>query len=252
MERPRKLVLPPSSPFPDLDSAREELGRLEEERRRAGIAIDARGADRVRAEELDRRDQGDAVRTGAKNPGWRRRDKQDKEKAEWEDRFAAITEAIRTVEDEVLAMVEERREEFIAIAREAADAKREDLLVALQQVQEANSATREAHALLKWVSLFPDMKGTYKTPDGLTSLRSPSGDLYPASVVIASLLEEASIAPRYQRVEVTDAGPMTQQDAIAKVEAEREQRIAMGAEDAPRKAQSGPLPPSAVIGGRTI
>jgi hypothetical protein len=252
MERPRKLVLPPHSPFPDLDAARDELARLEEERRRAGIAIDSRVADRVRAEELDLRDQADAIRTGSKDPGWKRRDKIDKEKEQWEDRFAAITQAIRAVEDEVLAMVEERRDEFIATAQEASAVARDAYRVALEEAARANTAVREANALLRWVSMFPDMKGTYKTPDGLTSMRSPSGDPYAAGTVIASLIEEASVTPTYERAPQTENRAETVEEARARVMAEQEMRYEMGFEERPRKTQSGPLPPNSVIGGRTL
>jgi hypothetical protein len=254
-DRPIRLVLPPDSPFPDLDLLRDELERLREELRRAGIAIDARGEDRAAAERLDLRDQAAAVREGKRDPGTKRQDKVDKEKEEWEHKFAAIQEAIRQVTDEVVALVEERREDWKEAAESASSAAREAYLEALAQAVTANAAVREANALLRWVSTFPDMK-SWKAPQGLTGLRSPAGDPYTTNVILDGLIEEASLAPHYDRYggRPSPVPVLTHEEAVAQVEREREQRIAMGAEERPRpmRPPGGTLPPNAVIGGQTL
>ena len=178
-DRPIRLALPPHSPFPDLDALREELERLEEERKRAGIAIDARVEDRAAAERLDLRDQAQAIRDGKADPGTKRQDKVDKEKVEWEHKFAAIQEAIRQVNDEVVALVEERREDWKEAAESASSAARETYLEALAQAVTANAAVREANAMLRWVSSVPGhevLEGTSRPHVAALAGRRPLPD----------------------------------------------------------------------------
>jgi hypothetical protein len=248
-ERPRKLVIPPSSPFPLLNAARDELVGLEEQRRLTGIAIDSRIEDRDNAERLDLKAQSRAIREDKPDPGFKKRDKIDKEIEQFKVKYAALTMAVVDASDEVEALIEASREEWVALAQEAAESAREAYLTALASALDANRGVRSAYALLRWAAQAPNVKA-FKESGGMSSLRAPSSDPYPVDALLGALIEEAEIVPSFdQAPEREGTHAVTREEAIARVLHDEEMHRQMGL--APRPIGPTPgtttLPPNTII-----
>jgi hypothetical protein len=245
----KRIDIPPAAVplFPKLKAAIGGLRALEEEQRLVDMGLRNRIAGREDAQRKDLQDYARAIREGKPDPRTPRQDRLDAEVEALRRRSAAVKEAVDQARRELGELVEFHRDEWIAVAKDREADAREAYRRALDAVTEANEGVREADLVVRFVALFPEVRGKMKRGTGITGLRSPSGDAYRVPALLDALRAEADLVPNYDLVRESRPHVLTVEEARQKVRREQEERWEQGFEERPR-----PPRPTPILGGQGV
>ena len=185
----RMQIVVPRTEWPELEKAKEDYGRLLQERKVTGSRVSALQRDREKTERADATALAKWLKEGkkGKEPESKEVEKIDKEIAACERRLVALEEALDDAEADLIEVVDEHRSEWKPRAEkelESAYAVYAEVVEALARAHEAVSAKL---GLRSWLRDFPE-EASYK-PRGmlLPALRAPHGDPYMFDEVMAAL-----------------------------------------------------------------
>jgi hypothetical protein len=186
------IQLPPS-PWPELKKVAEQYEKLARERRVTGTRLGGLEGERTRAIEQDRIALAKAIKDGKDDPGSKRVEKIEKEIAACKRRLEALEEALDMASGDLIATVDEHREEWSEEAQSELEAVQSVYAEAVEALASAREEVSAQYALFRWVRMFPD-EPTYRIRGSfLTTLRAQHGDPYFFSQVVDSLREDAQV-----------------------------------------------------------
>ena len=198
------LRLPPTE-WPEMQKAKENYERLKAEQRAAQQRLGSLRRKREQAVEADRIALAKALKEGADEPTEAKVDQIDKELLARNRRLEALERALDDAEADVLAVVDEHRDEWLEEVSATVDAAYEKYAEAVEAFAAVTDSVYSAWALWRWVKFFPDEEMSYRVRAGhVAGLMTPSGDPYTTSQVLDALRQDAvRPAPR----EEVEAGP---------------------------------------------
>jgi hypothetical protein len=215
------INVPPSSPWDELNEAGDAYRKLVQERSVTGRRLSGLEGERSRAIEQDRIEYAKALKEGKGDPGGKKVEELEKKIAACKRRLTALEEAIDMATDDLIAVIDEHRDEWAEEVWAEFAATREGYAQAVEALEEARAKVDTKHALLSFVLGFPEEESTYRVRGSfVAALRAQNGDPYYFSQVVDALRTDAQMtegAPEVHR----SRDPLAQQ-----IQAVHEERLA--------------------------
>lgn len=185
----------PRTDWPELQEATEAYSSLLKERRVTSSRLGQLKRDRERAVEVDRAALGKAIKEGKPDPGDKNVEKIEKEIRACNRRLEALEHALDSAESDLIDVLDEHRDEWLAQADEAVEKAQAQYAEAIDAVSVASHAYAGALALRGWVRSFPEEETTFRVRERfLPRLRNANGSAFYLSDVLAALHEDATPA----------------------------------------------------------
>jgi ABC-type transporter Mla subunit MlaD len=208
--RRAKLNLPDGSGLEEVERARAELARLNNELRENDERRRALLQEREEAKQADLTLAAHAIRGGKAAPTKRQVDAVDAELAKLEEYAAALNEALDQVENELVETVEQLRpQRLVELVQRLADEKARwtELVTGLEQQLDAVNSVA---ALERWYRAFPGQPTFRAGSIGHLGIRGTGGDAIPPATALAALrdaFDERAASNRPPVMPVPSDGP---------------------------------------------
>jgi len=191
----------PQTEWPELKEAIDAYTTLKRElkvtrARKASLEVECQKTERTATRAVK-----DAIRAGKGEKEAVAKFDKDLEKIEreiaaCERRSKAIDEGLDEAESELILVVDDHREEWLAEVTPEVTAALDAYREAVQALGSKREAVSHVYALRDWLRGFPEEVMSFKTGSGiLPKLRSPNGSPFYVHDVLAALLEDASPEP---------------------------------------------------------
>jgi hypothetical protein len=197
----RRLELDlPRTEWKELEEVRDDYEALKKERRVTETRLRSLRGERERAVFADRAALADAIREGKPESTGTKVEKIEKEIVACEHRLEALELALDDAEDDLLAQVDEHRDEWGSDVETGLEAAREQYAEAVESLAAARAKVSAHYALLRWVRLFPEEEMGYQVRSSyVRDLKAPHGEPYLFDVVVQSLRDDAQARPEVER-----------------------------------------------------
>lgn len=138
--------------------------------------------------------------TASPDPGEKRVEKIEKEISACKRRLEALEVALDDAEDDLLAQVDEHRDEWASEVEAELEEAREEYAKAVESLSVVRHKVSAKYALLRFVRLFPEEETSYRIRGSyVASLKAPHGEPYLFDAVIQALTQDAQARPEVQR-----------------------------------------------------
>ena len=169
----------PHTEWEELERVRVALEDLKKERRVTATRLSSLSGERERAISKDRDALAQAIREGKSDPGDKSVEKVEKEIQACNRRIEALDVALEDTERDLIAVVDEHREEWAPEVEGALEGARQEYGEAIEALARAYAKVTSTYALLRWVKLFPEQEMSYRVRGmKVNALRGQHGDPY--------------------------------------------------------------------------
>jgi HD-GYP domain-containing protein (c-di-GMP phosphodiesterase class II) len=208
--RRAKLNLPERSGLEEVERARAELERLNNELRENDERRRALLQEREEAKQADLTLAARAIRGGKAAPKTRQVDAVDAEIEKTEEYSAALNEALDQVEDELVAAVEQLRPQRLQeLVQRLADEKTRWLEL-VDGLEAQYVAVNTVASLERWYKAFPGSPAFRAGSFGHLNIRGTGGSTYTPAAVLAELraaFDERAAPGRPPTMPIPEGGP---------------------------------------------
>lgn len=182
----------PQTGWDELEAVRTAFEELRKERRVTSTRLASLQSERERAVMKDRDALAQAIRKGKADPGGKAVEKVEKDIAACTRRLEALEVALEDTERDLIAVVDEHRDEWAGEAEDHLADARAEYAEAVESLARAYGRVSAAHALVRWARLFPEGETSFRVRGAqLESLKAPHGGPYLLDEVIAGLRDDA-------------------------------------------------------------
>jgi uncharacterized protein YukE len=190
-----EVAVPSSSNWEELNEAAETYRRLVQERNVTARRLGGLQGERVRAVEQERHALAAWLKSdrSTKEPDSSKVAKIDKEIKAAERRLLAVEEAIDDAISDLIAVVDEHRDEWREDAERALAQERAQYAEAVEALAQAREKVSAAYALTSWVNGFPEFEQTFRVRGAVVgSLKAENGEPYWFAQVVDALRQDAT------------------------------------------------------------